>query len=344
MEKRQYHYDALRIFSTFLVIILHSASKQWYAADITTEAWHVFNVYDSLVRCAVPLFFMLSGVQFLSPDKPLSMKKVWRRNIPRLLISFYVWSAIYARLHYLRGVIDYEEGKFQLRILLGNYHLWFILVLVGLYICLPVLRQIAENKVVLEYFIRIYFVITLGITFFSINPEYKYYLSPLLENTQLHLIAGYSGYFLLGHYLDRYTPKGKEELLIHLLSLMSVPLTIAGTHYLSYTAGEASSELYGYLLPTTFFVSSSVFLLFLHLKDRIPTLLHHGILQLSALSFSVYLCHDVFLITLLEDRYWIYWDIPAVWSVPLFAIVIYGLSAGLSYFISLIPVVNRILI
>lgn len=344
MEKRQYHYDALRIFSTFLVIILHSASKQWYAADIQTDAWHVFNVYDSLVRCAVPLFFMLSGVQFLSPDRPLSMKKVWTKNIPRLLISFYGWSCIYAGIHYSRGVIEYEEGKFQLRILLGNYHLWFILVLVGLYICLPVLRQISKEKNTLEYFLRIYFVLTLGVTFFSVNPDYKYYLSPILEGTQLHLIAGYSGYFLMGHYLDRYTPSFKEELLIHLLSLMSIPLTICGTHYLSYKAGEASSDLYGYLLPTTFFVSISIFLLFRHLENKIPSRLQHGILQLSTLSFSVYLCHDVFLITLLEDRFWIYWDIPAVWSVPLFALVIYGLSAGLSYFISFIPVVNRVLI
>ena len=62
----------LRVIATIAVVILHVASpilNQYN--DIMISYWHVGNVYDSMVRFSVPLFFMVSGVLLLNKDYEL---------------------------------------------------------------------------------------------------------------------------------------------------------------------------------------------------------------------------------------------------------------------------------
>lgn len=344
MEKRQYHYDLLRIFATFAVVTLHVTSKQWYLADVTSESWLTLNFYDTLVRFSVPIFFMLSGVLFLEPTQNFSMKKILTKNIPRLGIAFLFWSCLYARLHYVRGVLLYDEAYVHLRILTGNYHQWFVLALIGLYLCLPVLREIVKNKKTLEYYLGLSFVIQCFIPFFFINEEFSYFVGGILQMGQLNLVAGYTGYFLLGYYLKTYTPQKNIIVWIHILAICSLFLTYHGTNVLSFQEEQPVEFLYGYLLPTTFMVSCSVFLFFTSLQGKIPSQWEQGILKLSTLSFGIYQCHDLFLVCLLEDRFWIYWDLSPVIGVPLFTCVVFGLSGLLTYLISCIPILNRYLI
>lgn len=343
MDKRQYHYDLLRVFATFSVIVLHSTSKQWYMTDVGSEGWYILNLYECLLRYAVPVFFMLSGVLFLHPQRQISMKKIWTKNIPRLLLAFWGWSCVYTWIHLQRGVIEYKEGSFQLRMLTGNYHQWFVLVLVGLYICIPLFRQIAKEKETLTYFLGVSFLFCLSVNLLLVFEDIAFFVKPLLEMSQFHLVMGYSCYFLLGYYLEHYTPTKKVQVIIHLLSILSIQWTYYGTNILSMVEEEPVSDLYYYLLPATFFISSSVFLFFRNLEGKIPEKWKYAIYELSNLSFGVYLCHDVFLLLLMEDRYWLSWGIPEGISVPFFALVIYGLSALFTYLISWIPVVNRIL-
>lgn len=343
MENRQYHYDLLRVFGTFSVIVLHSTSKQWYLTEVGSSEWYVLNFYECLVRYAVPIFFMLSGVLFLHPNRGVSMKKVWLRHIPRLMIAFFIWSCVYTRIHYVRGVVEYKEGSFQLRLLTGNYHQWFILVLVGLYMCIPIFRKIASEKESLQYFLLLSFGFCFCYHLLLVWEEIAFFIEPVMEMSQFHLVAGYSAYFLLGYYLEQYPPEKKTQFLIHLLAIISIQWTFYGTNYLSVLEEEPVSDLYFYLLPSSFLISASVFLLFRNMNGKIPSKWKHAIYELSNLSFGVYLCHDVFLVLLMEDRYWLSWGIAPVVSVPFFALVIYGLSALLTYLLSWIPVVNRIL-
>lgn len=344
MSSRQSHYDFLRIFSTLAVITLHSTSKQWYLSEVGSEEFLVFNFYESLVRWSVPVFFMLSGMLFLNPEKELSMKKMWTKNIPRLAVAFFFWSCVYARVHYLRGSVVFEEPSFHLRLLNGNYHQGFIVILLGLYVCLPVFRQIAKDQKTLEYFLRTAFICGLVGNFLMIQEDIAYFLQPTLDKMDVTVVLGYGVYFLLGYYLHQFPPTFWEKFLLFLLALMSVCLTYFGTEYLSGVEESAVDSMYLYLLPTTFFISIGVFLLFQLLEGKISERWGYVLYQLSSLSFGIYLCHDLFLLLLLEDRFWIYWDISPVLSVPLFTMVVYGLSALLVYVISWIPVVNRMII
>lgn len=71
------YFDYLRITAIIAIVVLHSASQNWYAADITSPTWNAFNIYDSLMRWGVPVFVMISGALFLSKEQPI--KKIYKK-------------------------------------------------------------------------------------------------------------------------------------------------------------------------------------------------------------------------------------------------------------------------
>lgn len=95
---------------------------------------------------------MISGTLFL--DREISMKKIYSKNILRLVISFFVWSSIYAV--FVHGsVMDKVTA-----IIKGPFHMWFIFMIIGLYICLPIIKAIVKNPFTAKYFLVIALIVT----------------------------------------------------------------------------------------------------------------------------------------------------------------------------------------
>ena len=76
------YFDVLRILATFAVIVLHLSAQHWADTDVHTRAWQAFNLYDSAVRWAVPVFVMISGSLFLSGSQ--SLLHILKKNVLRL--------------------------------------------------------------------------------------------------------------------------------------------------------------------------------------------------------------------------------------------------------------------
>jgi surface polysaccharide O-acyltransferase-like enzyme len=56
-----------------MVVFLHSAGPVLYKYnEVGPSNWFVANVYDSIVRVCVPLFFMISGFLLLYKDESLA--------------------------------------------------------------------------------------------------------------------------------------------------------------------------------------------------------------------------------------------------------------------------------
>ena len=102
-QNRAYYLDVLRIIATLAVVTLHVSAQNWDTVDIHSFAWHVFNFFDSLVRWAVPVFIMISGAVFLDNDRPLSIRKLYRKNVLRLVIVYFVWATVYAVDKWIMG-------------------------------------------------------------------------------------------------------------------------------------------------------------------------------------------------------------------------------------------------
>ena len=87
--------DLLRIIATFAVIVLHVSASKWYDTPVKDFNWQIYNLYDSLVRWAVPIFVMLSGMFFLNPEKFVSTSNIIKKYIFRILLAIIVWGLFY---------------------------------------------------------------------------------------------------------------------------------------------------------------------------------------------------------------------------------------------------------
>ena len=130
------YFDAIRAFATIAVIMLHVCAANWYAWPVTASSWITCSAYDSVVRWCVPCFIMISGALFL--DKKINLKRLYSKNIFRIVVAFVFWSAIYT---FVPSLINNGENKL-LTFLEGHYHMWFLFTIIGLYIISPIISGV----------------------------------------------------------------------------------------------------------------------------------------------------------------------------------------------------------
>ncbi len=219
-QHRILYFDYLRVFAIVAVMTVHIAAMNWHAADVNGIDWQVFNFYDSISRWGVPIFVMISGALFLNRDD-IPVKTIYSKYILRLVIAYFVWSFIYylfqgeSIVQQLVGLVQPGKMARLLVILSGHYHLWFIPMLIGIYICLPVTKQIVKNNKIALYFLVISFIfwflfpqIVLLIKDFggerlititnSINNN-------LINGTRMEFVKNYTFYFILGYEVNSKT-------------------------------------------------------------------------------------------------------------------------------------------
>ena len=74
MKQRLVNFDLLRILCCFSVILIHVSAIVWYDYEMKSFDWQISTFYDTLVRFCVPVFYMISGMLFLS-RKSIDIKK-----------------------------------------------------------------------------------------------------------------------------------------------------------------------------------------------------------------------------------------------------------------------------
>lgn len=194
----------LRIVAVFAAIVLHVATKGWKNADLYSSKWVIYEIAHTISRFGVCCFVMISGSLFLSKDRNIG--SLYKRNILKIVVIIAVWSCIYLAFRFFIADFQYNGLKSLLsNLLLGNYHLWYLWMTVGLYAVSPILRKIVLDKRSEEYF--------LILTVFAVFLPGMFEVVPLLdelaqliltEKMFFFLPMGYVGYFVLGHYISAY--------------------------------------------------------------------------------------------------------------------------------------------
>ncbi len=147
-KKRLIYPDLLRIISIFSVLVLHAVGEIWGDIPIQSKSWVALVAIDGMFRFAVPVFVMVSGMFMLSPQKDRGIKELYSKKVLRIITAFIFWSLVYTFFHLASGFVT--EGvsfkpDFQLTVngfLLGEYHLWFMYMIAGLYIVTTLIRKI----------------------------------------------------------------------------------------------------------------------------------------------------------------------------------------------------------
>ena len=221
-ERRSVWVDWTRIIACFMVMVVHSTEPFYLGGDgalILTWSdalWASF--FDSFVRACVPLFIVISCcLQF-----PLrySAGEFFRRRAVRILIPFVVWTVVYA-LVWGEPVQNFKDLIFNFNYAAG--HLWYIYMLFGVYLLMPLLSPWAEKvgKRELQTYLAIWAfttLIPLVRDWMGGAPEVIYGPSGLPRQTLwplwgeaswnayglFYYFSGFIGYLLLGLYFRRF--------------------------------------------------------------------------------------------------------------------------------------------
>ena len=202
--RRILYLDYLRILATLAVILLHISAQNWREVGVNTYQWQIFNFCDSISRWCVAVFVMISGALFLSRRR--SIRSIYSHNILRLVTAALFWGVIYAL------ILGGTPGQILLYTIRGRYHMWFIPMIIGIYICIPIIEKITESSSVTGYFLILTLVFAFLLPQFtnlaedfggSFLNEIVSAINENIEDMDLHLVLGYTGYFILGFCLSK---------------------------------------------------------------------------------------------------------------------------------------------
>lgn len=342
-DQRILYLDRLRILATAAVIVLHTASKVMYSSGTFSFNWHVSNIADSGVRWCVPVFAMISGALFLDPDKDIQVKKLYTNNILRMITAFAFWTVVYTFNPFSDRYFTWEQ------LISGHYHLWFLFMIAGFYITVPLLREITRSEHMTKYFLIVSFVFNIAAnTFFHIvlpcfqnlgRNEICSALSKNYENMHIDLLLGYSFYFVLGYYLSRKDFCRKTYLFICLSAAAACLVTIFLTYAASVNRNTTWTGWYNYLSLNTMMESMGIFLWIKNIKSGCHEKCQTRIPSISQYTFGIYLVH-VFILELLIQKSALL-SFNALISIPVISVIVFLSSLVLSAGINRIPVIGR---
>lgn len=338
MEQRINFLDYLRIFAIFFVIMIHVSAQHWYSTDVNSFAWQTFNFYDSLSRWSVPAFVMISGALFLNKD--IMISQIYKKYILRLVISFFVWSIFYCFL-------ENRSLSFK-NIINGEFHMWFIFMIIGLYMLSPIIREIVKNKKIMKYFLLLAFVFAFFIPFINqiIHDFFKEtrtisLINKKIEGMHMNFVLGYTGYFVLGYYLNSIDLTKKKLQLLYLIGVLGFLLTLILQIILVLKIQQPTQSYYGYLTLNVFLSACAIFVWFKN--SNIFSKSNIFIKKLAQYNFGIYLVH-VFVLNLLKCIGLNTMIFNPVLSVPLITILVYFLSVCVIAILHYIPVLRKYIV
>ncbi|WP_027422071.1 acyltransferase [Lachnobacterium bovis] len=305
MERKTYC-DYLRVIATFAVVLLHVSASNWYSTDVNGLQWQAFNFYDSVVRWGVPVFLMISGALFLNREVPL--KKIYGKYILRMVIAFYVWSLFYVimTVETLENGIIYGIKTHMRALALGHYHMWFIIMIIGIYMCIPFYKRIVTDDFIMKYFLILSFIF-----FFMIpwtikllndyvvgNNEQMAKLvgvvNSYVSNKNMQMVLGYSFYFVLGYFLDMIELKKKQRVIVYILGAIGFAFTVGVDLDLALKTQQPCGNYYGNFDVNIMLEAVCVHTLFKY-REYKSEKFNSLIYMISGYTFGAYLIHVFFI-------------------------------------------------
>lgn len=344
-ERRTYM-DCLRIIATFAVMILHISAQ--YSGSVAGVTWDIFCFYDAIVRWAVPVFVMVSGALFLDGNR--SVERIYGKNIVRIITAFIFWSAVYALINFFTSP-GYELKNMLRWFVEGPTHMWFLFMIVGLYMIVPLLRKIVEDRKLAGYFLLLSLIFTFVLPYCITVVSFKSVkiasiASSILEKIGFFLTLGYVAYFVCGYFLSESNIRGKAERIIYFLGICGFMVTIFYAFIFPVSKQENAAIFHDNFTVNVMLESIAVFVFaknhlgFLHAGRRTKEILK----KMSEYSFGAYLVHAM-VITQLNHLFGLNTlSFDPVISVPLIGIIVFILSYAISGIIHKIPVLNKYIV
>lgn len=344
-EKRPYiaYFDLLRVAAILAVVTVHLSAQHWADVEVSSRAWFAFNLYCSLGKWSVPVFVMISGALFLGRE--VDIRTILRKNVLRIAAVFFFWSGAYALIDFIFRRDTLAGALTQLA--KGHYHLWFLFMIAGLYLLVPLLQKFTCDDALARYFLLLSFVFTfllpqLSLFFSFFSPQLCLLLRTVTMYTYLFFPLGFTVYFVGGYYLSRRIFTRTQELVLYIAGAAGLLFSVFASLVYSRSQGVASDLFYTYnsfnnlLASVAIFVFAKQHLSLPRLSKRDRTALR----RLSKYSFGVFLVHPM-VIELLQHCGIDTFFCNAFFSVPLLALPVFAVSLAISAVLNCIPLFRR---
>ncbi len=346
MGKRENNYDLLRIICSFGVIVIHD-SGIWITNAIKNinhgiELSHVSYIrlaclYNLLSRFAVPCFVMMSGAFILNCDDNQNYKQFYRKSLYKIFLPTVFFSAVCVIYRIICSLADGTAiGSIINDIIKGYpmYHLWYLNMLAGLYLFAPVV--IRYKKSISE---RTFYLISIIFSFWACISNWT---SKSLLTWDIGNSFEYLGYFMAGYTI--YKIKKKNNILGMLSTGAGLLILIIPSKLLyDVTLKGIYEEGMEYRITTPYFplIMIASFAIFYGFSCFT---VNKNLAAISSLTFYIYIVHAIVLDLILriipED---VFAAMSSLWMIPALSMVIFVISAFISWFCNKIPF-NRIVL
>ena len=355
--------DVVRFIAMFTVVCCHCTDPfNFYPGTAPNigeiKLWGA--IYGSVLRPCVPLFVMITGALLLPVRGDAST--FYKKRIPRVFYPFLIWSVLYNLFPWITGllglnpqiILDFfpyagEEVMRQsfsvsleyILMIPFNFsilavHMWYIYLLIGLYLYLPVFSAWVEKA---SERAKLMFLLAWGVTL--LLPYYYQFVSNYLWGTcswnsfgMLYYFAGFNGYLLLGHYLKNLEWSLKKTLTIGIpMFAVGYAVTFLGFRHITalpeYT-DEMLELFFTYCSLNVVMMTIPVFMLAKKVKVNSERM-KKALANLTVCGFGIYMIHYFFTgpsVVLMRAI-----DMPIGLQIPVAAILAFAVSWGLVWLI-----------
>ena len=355
--------DVVRFIAMFTVVCCHCTDPfNFYPGTAPNigeiKLWGA--IYGSVLRPCVPLFVMITGALLLPVRGDTST--FYKKRIPRVFYPFLIWSVLYNLFPWITGllglnpqiILDFfpyagEEVMQQsfsvsleyILMIPFNFsilavHMWYIYLLIGLYLYLPVFSAWVEKA---SERAKLMFLLAWGVTL--LLPYYYQFVSNYLWGTcswnsfgMLYAFAGFNGYLLLGHYLKNLEWSLKKTLTIGIpMFAVGYAVTFLGFRHITalpeYT-DEMLELFFTYCSLNVVMMTIPVFMLAKKVKVNSERM-KKALANLTVCGFGIYMIHYFFTgpsVVLMRAI-----DMPIGLQIPVAAILAFAVSWGLVWLI-----------
>lgn len=336
--------DLVKTVAICAVIVTHVTAPAFGMGDVGSAPWLTALFWASVSHASVPLFLMASGALLLDPGRELTLRKLYTKNFPRLLIALLFWAVCYkVFIMVLFGGVTVpgliQAGK-ELVLFRHEEHLYYLHIMLLVYAFLPLTRLVSCHapRHVAAYILGLWAL--LGIVYPTVKDFWPFTLLvgiPL--QWRMNMTYASIGYTLLGWYLS--SGKDRRRWPWVCCAAAGIAAGFIGSWAASAAAGALRlGSLEGMGVPMCLLAVGAYQLCG---RVRLPAWAARLTEWISRGAFCAFLVHIFFLKTFAHLGLTAQVG-PAIVTVPMMTVLLLACSMAVYALLRRIPVVNRWLI